>query len=254
MYARRAVAIGLGLVLAATTAWAADLKVLSTIGAKGVLDELVPQFERDSGHKVAVQFATGAMLKKQIDAGETFDVAILTPPQAIDDLVREGKLAADSRAEFARTRVGVAVPAGMPKPDIATVDAFKQALRAAKAIGHTDPAFGGTSGVHMKAVIERLGMADELAAKTKLAAGPPALADMVARREVDLAVMQLSEIVPDRRLELVGAMPPGLERSSSITLAVHADAKEAAAARAFARFLVTPAAHKVLATKGMDAP
>jgi molybdate transport system substrate-binding protein len=252
MSARRAVAIGL--LLAATTAGAADLKVLSTIGAKGVMDELVPQFERDSGHKVTVHFATGAALKRQIDAGETFDLAILTPPEAIDELIRQGKLAADSRTEFARTRVGVAVAAGMPKPDIGTVEAFKQALRAAKTIGHTDPALGGTSGVHMKAVIERLGMADELAAKTRLGAGPPALADMLARREVDLAVMQFSEIAPDKRLEIVGPMPPGLERTTTITLAVRADTKEAAAARALARFLVTPAAHNVLAAKGMDAP
>jgi len=118
----------------------AEIKVLATIAVKAVMDDLVPRFERDSGHKVAIRFGTGAMLRKQIDAGESFDVAILTPPEAVDALVKQGLLAADSVARFAGTRVGMAVRAGAPRPDIGSPEALKQALLAAKSVGHTDPA------------------------------------------------------------------------------------------------------------------
>jgi len=241
--------------LAATSAVrSAEIKVLATIAVKAVMDDLVPQFERDSGHKVAIRFGTGAMLRKQIDAGESFDVAILTPPEAVDALVKQGLLAADSVARFAGTRVGMAVRAGAPRPDIGSPEALKQALLAAKSVGHTDPAAGGTSGVHAKATIERLGIASDVAGKVKLGASPPALAELVAKGEVDLAFMQVSEIVPDKRLELVGPLLAPLEKTTLVSLGVRGDSKEGAASRALMRFLVSPAAQAVVKAHGMEPP
>ncbi len=230
---------------------AAEVKVLATIAVKAVMDDLVPVFERESGHKVAIRFGTGAMLRKQIDGGETFDVAILTPPEAVDEMVRQGKLAADTVARFAITHVGLAVRAGSPKPDIGSPDALKKALLAAPSVGYSDPALGGTSGVHAKALIERLGIANELAGKVKVGSIPQ-LIEMLAKGEVELAFMQISEIAPDSRLQLVGPLLPPLDRTTVVSFGVRGDSKEGAAARELTRFLVSPAATAVIKARGME--
>ena len=233
---------------------AAEIKVLATIAVKAVMDDLVPQFERESSHKVAIEFGTSARLRKQLDAGDYFDVAIFTPPEAVDALVKQGLIAADSVARFAATRVGMAVRAGTARPDIATPETLKQALLAAKSVTHTDPAAGGTSGIHAKAVIERLGIANELAGRIRLGASPPAVADLLAKGEVELGFIQISEIVPDARLQLVGPLLPPFDKATLVSLGVRADSKESAAARALARFLASPAAHAAVKARGMEAP
>ena len=135
-----AVGIGALLMLAGfQTAAASEIKVLSTPTMKTAIDELRPQFERTSGHTVVVVFEAVAGLKRQIEAGEAFDVAILLPP-TIDDLIKQGKIAAGSRADIARTAVGVGIRTGAPRPDISSVDAFRRSLLGAKAISYSPTA------------------------------------------------------------------------------------------------------------------
>ena len=247
-----AVALAVALLAGNSPADAGEIKVLSTVAVKAVMEDLIPQFERESGHKVVIQFGTTAVLKRQIDAGESFDVAIFTPPGLIEEMVRQGKIAADTRADFARTSVGVAVRAGTPKPDISSAEAFKRSLVAAKSIGYTDPSLGGTSGIYLRELIDRLGIAGDLNPKTKLSAGIPALVESVAKGEVEIGMLQISEIVPDPRLELVGPLPKGLEKSTVMAVGLRTDSKEPAAGRALIRFLVSPAAWPMIKGKGME--
>jgi len=234
-----------------TAPQAAEVKVLATVAVKAVMDGLVPVFERESGHKVAIQFGTSAMLRKQIDGGEHYDVVILTPPEYADELVKQGRLAADSVARFAATHVGLAVRAGAPRPDIGSEEALKKALLAARSVGYSDPALGGTSGVHAKALIERLGIANELASKVKV--GPVlAVVEMVANGEVELGFAQLSEIASDARLQLVGPLRPPFEKSTLISLGVRSDSKEGEAARMLTQFLRSPAAAEGIKARGME--
>lgn len=246
------VAVALALLAGNSPADAGEIKVLSTVAVKAVMEDLIPQFERESGHKVVIQFGTTAVLKRQIDAGESFDVAIFTPPGLIEEMVRQGKIVADTRADFARTSVGIAVRAGTPKPDISSAEAFKRSLVAAKSIGYTDPALGGTSGIYLRELIDRLGIAGDLNPRTKLSAGIPALVESIAKGEVEIGMLQISEIVPDPRLELVGPLPKGLEKSTVMAVGLRTDSKEPAAGRALIRFLVSPAAWPVIKGKGME--
>ena len=149
-------AIGLAMILAAgTAADAAEIKVITSVGVKAILEELAPQFERASEHKLNITFGTAVPLKRQIDAGEAFDVVILVPSM-VEDLVKQGKVAAGTSTNVAKSGIGVGILKGAPKPDIGTADAFKKTLLAAKSIAYSKE---GQSGTAMARLIERLGIA-----------------------------------------------------------------------------------------------
>jgi molybdate transport system substrate-binding protein len=216
------------------------------------MEEPLPQFETTSGHAVSIEFGTSAVLKRQIDAGGRFDIFIVTPPEMIDELIKQDKIAAGTRTEFAHTSIGVAVRFGTPKPDIASVDAFKTALRSARSVGYTDPARGGTSGVYLAGLIERLGLGAELKSKTRLSAGIPALVEAIANGDVEIGMLQISEIVPDSRLALVGPLPPTLEKRTVIAAGVMTSAEQPDASRALIKFLTSSAAVSAIRIKGME--
>jgi molybdate transport system substrate-binding protein len=231
---------------------AAEIKIMSTAALNAVITELAPAFERASGHRLAVQYGASATLKKQIETGAAPDVTILTPA-LIEDLTKQGKIAADTQATIARTGVGAAVRKGAPKPDIRTVEAFKKTLMTARSIGYTDPALGGLSGVYVGGLIERLGLAGELKSKTKLTSNAPhALTNAVASGEIELGLIQISEIVPEPDVELVGPLPAELQNYSVFTAAMLASSKEQDASRALIKFLASPAALTVIKAKGME--
>ena len=249
---RFVLAAAVGMLIAHSSAYAGEIRVLSTIAIKSVMEDLIPRFERESGHRITIQYGTTAVLKKQIEAGENFDVAIFTPPELIEEMIKQGRIAADTRSDFARTSVGVAVRRGAPKPDISSLEAFRKTLLAAKSIGYTDPARGGTSGVHLKAVIDRFGIAGQVDTKTKLSPGIPPLVESIANGEVEIGVLQISEIVPDARLELVGPLPKGAEKATVMTTGLRTDSKETAAGRALIRFLTSPDVGSVIKARGLE--
>src|SRR5262245_61836853 len=176
------------------SAAAAEIKVLTAGAFKQVLLALLPEFERTTGHKVAVQNDTVGALSKRIEGGETFDLAVLTPG-AVNDLSSKGKFVAGSRVNLARVGVGVVVKDGTPKPDIGSLAAFKQALLAAKSVAYIDPAAGGSSGIYVAGLLDKLGIAAEVKPKAKLIPGG-AVAEHVARGEAELGIHQISEILP----------------------------------------------------------
>jgi len=156
--------LGCVLLLARTSAAvAAEIHVLSTFGMRPVLNEITAEFERTTGHKLVVQYGSAAGLKKQIDGGEAFDFAIITPP-VIKDIINQGKIVGENQTVIARSGMGVAVRAGAPRPDISSVEAFKRALLNAKSVTYTP---GGTTGAHLAKVLEQLGIAEEIKAKNK---------------------------------------------------------------------------------------
>jgi molybdate transport system substrate-binding protein len=240
-----------GMLLAGPCASAAELKVLTTGAMRPVVMALVPQFE-SQGHKVTVDNDTAGRLVKRIEDGEAFDVAIITP-RAIDDLIAKGKFAAGSRTNLARVGVGVVVKDGAPKPDIGNVEAFKQALLAAKSVASIDPASGGSGGIYVAGLLDRLGLADAIKPKLKLKNGGH-VADLVASGEAELAVGQISELILVKGVTLVGPLPAEIQNFTIYAGGVSAAAKEADVAKAFIGLLSGPAASAVLREKGLDRP
>ena len=214
---------------------------------KSVVEELAPQFEKATKHKLVFLFAPAAELKAQIEKGEAFDLTILTAA-AIDDLIKQGKLAAATRADIAKSGAGVAIKKGAPKPDIATADAFKRTLLAAKSIAYVGT---GATAANMRKIFERLGIAEEMKAKTKLLSGISA-ADAIAKGEAELGFTQISEILPVEGAVLAGPLPPEVQVYTVFPAAVGAGAKEPAAAQSVIKFLTTPAAATVIKAKGME--
>jgi molybdate transport system substrate-binding protein len=194
----------------ANTVQAAEIKLMSSGGMKVALIDIIPAFELATKHKVAAIYAAPGVIKDRILAGEPTDVLVFPAP-GLDDLVKQGKIAADSKIILARSGMGVAARAGAPKPDISTPDALKRTLLAAKSIIYTDPALRSPSGLHFANVLERLGIAEEMKGKSNLHNGVGFNAEFVASGEIELGIQQISEIVPVKGVELVGPLPPDLQ-------------------------------------------
>src|SRR5256885_12635097 len=234
----------------AQSATAAEIKVLTTGAFKQVVVALVPEFEKATGHKVVVDNGTVGQLQKRVDYGEAFDVLRLSP-KAIEDYIKSGKIVAGSNANLAKVGVGVMVKEGAPKPDISTVEAFKQALLKAKSVGYIDPASGGSSGIYVAGLLDKLGVAAEVKTKAKLIPGG-AVAEHIARGEAELGIHQISEILPVKGVTLVGPLPAEIQNYTVYAAGIGAQAKESAAAKALLNALSGPAAAEVLKSKGME--
>lgn len=243
-------AIGLALVMS-QPAKAAEIKVASGGAFKQVLNALVAQYQKESANTLAVTYQTvGQHLALIRDGREEFDVAVLTP-EAIDGLAKDGKIVPESRADLARTGIGVVVKAGAPLPDISTVDAFKRALLAAKSVAFIDPKAGGSSGIYVEGLLDRLGIAKEVNAKAVLVQGG-AVADHIADGEAELGVHQISEILPVQGVVLVGPLPVDIQNYTVYSAGVSTAAKDAAAATGLVKFLAGPHALPVIKAKGME--
>jgi molybdate transport system substrate-binding protein len=228
----------------------AEIKVLTAGAFKQVVLALVPDFEKQTGHKVTVENETVGALTKRIEGGEGFDLAVLTPG-AVDNLTGKGKFAAGSRANLARVGVGVVVKDGTPKPDISSVDAFKKSLLAAKSVAYIDPAAGGSSGIYVSGLLDKLGIGAEVKAKAKLIHGG-AVAEHIANGEAEIGIHQISEILPVKGIVLVGPLPAEIQNYTVYAAGLGANAKEADAAKALLKALSGPAAAEVLKAKGME--
>jgi molybdate transport system substrate-binding protein len=236
--------------LSAAAAHAAELKVLTSIALTTALNELSPIFEQKTGHKLVVDFNLAAVQKKRVLDGERADVIILTRAM-MEDLATQNKLAPGNLVNVAGTPVSLAARTGVPKPDISTVDAFKQTLLAAKSISYADPAKGGLSGVVAGRAIERLGIAEQMKAKTTLVPGAQS-PELVAKGEVELGIAQASEILPIAGTQLVGPLPGELGSLTLFTGGIGAESGSADAARALIEFLSGPEAAPHFKSKGFE--
>jgi molybdate transport system substrate-binding protein len=251
-----AAAILTGSLFSATAAFEAvaaepvEITVLTSVALTSAMDELAPQFERATGNKLKIGYSLIADIKKRVIAGESADVIMLSRP-AMDDLQKQDKFVAGSVIDVAGTPVAIAAKAGAPKPDISSPEALKAALLAAKSIVYADPTKGGASGVYFATVIDKLGIAEQLKARTILVPGPQA-ADVVARGEAELGVAQASEIVPVSGAQLVGPLPGELGSLTQVTAAIGAGSKQAEAAKSLIQFLTGPSAAAVFKAKGFQ--
>jgi molybdate transport system substrate-binding protein len=237
-------------VMTGVPAGAAELKLLTAGAFKQVLVAALPAFEQRTGHHVTLDNATVGVLTKRIEDGEAFDVAVLSPG-AIDALIAKGKIAAGTRRALAKVGVGVVVKDGAPAPDIATVDAFKRALLAAPSVAYIDPKAGGSSGIYVAQLLERLGIAPAVNAKAKLIQGG-AVADHVAAGEAALGLHQISEILPVKGARLVGPLPAEIQNYTVYAAGISSAAHDRAAAQALIDHLAGPAGVAVLQAKGME--
>jgi molybdate transport system substrate-binding protein len=238
------------LLLPAAAGHAAEVKVLTSVALKSVLDELSPVFEKKTGDKLTIDYGLAAEQKKRILAGERADLIILTRSM-MEDLAKQNKLAAGDLVNIAGTPVAVAARAGAPKPDIGTVDAFKQALLSARSIVYADPARGGLSGIVAARAIEHLGITEQMKAKTILVPGAQS-ADVVAKGEAKLGIGQASEIVPVTGAELVGPLPGDLGTMTLFTGGIGAESQSVPAVKALIEFLTGPEAAPSLKAKGFQ--
>ncbi|HXZ45499.1 MAG TPA: extracellular solute-binding protein [Pseudolabrys sp.] len=235
---------------ASASAVAAELKVLTAGAFKEVVLALVPDFEKQTDNKVVVANDTAGALKKRIEGGEAFDVAIITPA-VVDQLASAGKIVPGSRANIASVGVGVVVKEGAPKPDVSTVEAFRQALLAAKSVAYIDPASGGSSGIYIDKLLERLGIAEQIRPKAKLKKGGH-VADLIVSGEADLGLHQISEIVPVKGAALVGPLPKEIQNTTTYAAGLSAATQSKDAAQALIKTFSGPAAAAILKSKGME--
>src|SRR2546429_5966182 len=210
---------------------AAEIKVLSTQATEEAYKELVPEFEKASGHKVTTVFTGTLDLQKRIAAGEKYDLIIMAGP-AIDDYIKAGTVVAGSRVDLAKSGVGAGVPKGAPKPDISTVDALKKTLLAAKSIGYST----GPSGVYIVAMFEKLGVAADVKPKLKQTPTGMFVGTIVANREVDIGFQQGSEVTQFPRGDYVGPLPAPVQQITVFSGGIQVGAKEADAAKALIKF------------------
>lgn len=244
----RILAAAAGLLLAvATAAECAEIRILSVPGVKAPLEELAPQFERTSGHKLAIRFEIFAQMKEHIEAGD-FDVAIFSR-SVIDSLEKQGRIAAGTTTDIASTSIGVAVRAGAPRPDISTVDAFRRTLLDAKSITYTERS---ETGNHVARMLDQLGIAAQIKAKTTLQGGGGRTTPAVARGEAELAIVLVSDILATPGVDLVGRLPAALQNFVVQSAGIGANAREPAAAKELLRFLVTPASAAAFKARGLE--
>jgi len=237
-------ALVLALLLGTTAAEAAEVKLLISNAVITVMQDLAPRFEAESGHKLAITYGSTNPLKARIDKGEAFDLTILGE-NAIDDLVKQGKLVAATRTIVARSGLGLAIRKGTPKPDIGTTEGFKRALLEAKSIAYLED---GLTGTYLKVLFQRLGITESMQAKYKSARG----AEAVAKGEVELGVTQISEILHQAGTELAGPLPPEIQNYTNFASAVSAGALQTEAAKAFLRYFSSPDAARVIRASGLE--
>lgn len=240
------------LLLATSTALAAQIDVMISGGFSTAYDRLVPEFVRASGNTVATAAgpsmgATPQAIPNRLRRGEPADVVIMVG-DALDELVKQGKVVVGSRVDLARSYIGMAVRAGAPKPDISSVDALKRTLLAAKSIAYSDSA----SGVYLSTVLfPRLGIADQIKDKARMIPAEP-IGGVVARGEAEIGFQQLSELKPIPGIEIVGPLPPEAQKLTVFAAGIVTGAKEPQAGAALIAFLASPAAAVAISNSGME--
>jgi len=222
---------------------AAEAKILTARAIATVLEKVGPDFERTTGHKLNVVSGFGPVFLSQIKAGEPFDVFVSTPP-TMDSLFKEGTLVPNSRTNLARSGVGVEVRAGALKPDIGSVEAFKRALLNAKSVGYLP--VGG-----VVQLIERLGLTDALKSRVTIPT-TDIVSELVAKGEIELGVVVITQILTTPGVELVGPLPPEIQYYTVFVGGINAQSKAPDAARDLIKFLTGPIAIPVIKSQGME--
>src|SRR5258706_5662679 len=244
--------LALAVVLASSPAFGAEIKVMISGGLSSTYNELVPLFERESGHKVTT--VSGASmgpspnaLPNRIDRGEPVDVVFMVG-DALGDLVNKGKVVAASRVDIANSKIAMAVRAGEPKPDITTVEGLKRAMLEAKSIAYSESA----SGVYIeKTLMPRLGIWEQVKAKSRMVRDEP-VAKAIARGDAQIGIQQLSELKPVAGIEIVGMLPADAQKVTVFSAGIATNATQPEAGRALIAFLASERARATLVNAGLE--
>ena len=233
--------------LCSQVAQSAEIKVIAANAVKEGYAELVSDFEKSSGHKVVTTWAGTVNATKRINDGEVYDLVIIGSDN-IDQLIKSEKLAASSRADFAKTGIGVAVRAGMPKPDISTSDAVKFAVLAANSVVYS----AGPSGAYIGELLKRLGIAEQVAPKVKQPSSGAEVAAVLSRGEADFGFAQVSEFLNVSGLVPLGPLPASIQNFTIYAVGLHAAAPSPDAAKALVKHLTAPEAASAIKKMGME--
>jgi molybdate transport system substrate-binding protein len=245
----------LGIVVASARAPQAnkdEIKVVTSGAFTAAYLELVPEYEHATHSKLVTEFGpsmgtTHNAIPVRLGRGEAIDVVIMAAP-ALDDLAKQGKIRADSRVDLVQSKIGMAVKAGAPKPDISTLDALKLTLLAAKSIAYSDSA----SGVYLSTeLFPKLGIADQIKSKCRKIEADP-VGGVVASGEVEIGFQQISELRPVKGIDIVGELPPGAQRVIVFAAAIPTTSKHPEAAKALIQWLASPSNYTLIQKTGLE--
>jgi molybdate transport system substrate-binding protein len=230
---------------------AAEIRLLSAAAMQTVFGMITDEFERTSGHRLVFAYTTMGAITQRVLAGESADL-IVGATQSLDRLAQEGRIDPASRVTIARVGIGAVVPAGTAKPPIGSADELCRALLAANTVVYAFPAGGGAAGVHIARVIERLGIAEQLKAKTRFGQGGDVTEVTLAQGPGAFGMTQISEIVHKPGADYVGPFPPELQNYTGVTIGTPAGATPSQAVQAFIAFLHGPSAAAAIKARGME--
>lgn len=234
-------------VFAATVAQAAEIRVLASGATKEVYVELAPKFELATGHRLNTTWAGTADIKKRLAAGEVYDLVVMASYE-IDEQIKQGRLVAGSRADLMKSGVAMAVPRGVAKPDISSVEALKKVILNARTIGYSS----GPSGVYFLTLIEKLGIAEDVKPRLKQTPSGVAVGTLLAKKEADIGFQQVSELIHFPDIAYVGALPAEVQQITTFSAGLHTGARETSGTQALVKFLTGPVAKPVIKKNGME--
>ena len=243
----RAVIAAAVLIVAGSSAAAAEIKVIASLAAKEALLELSPAFERATGHKVTFTWAGSGAAEKRVLEGEAFDL-IMIGPANVDRLVAAGKVAAGSKTPFVKSGVGIALKPGLAKPDVSTSDALKKAALNAKSVAYSQ----GPSGIYLAELFQKLGIADQIKGRLTQTAPGVQVADDVARGEVDLGFQQVSEMLHHKGIQYLGPLPAEIQHYTVFSFGLHVNSAAQDEAKAFVNFVRSEAAAQIVRKTGLE--
>jgi len=227
-----------------------EITLIAPGGIRAAVDQMIPAFEKSTGHKVKATFGSGGGTKERVINGEPFDVPIVQLP--LDPVLASGHVIAASETPLAFVTVGVAVRTGAPKPDISSADAVKRLLLGSKAIAYPNAASGAAAGVSFNETLQKLGIADAMKPKIKIAQGGRGAMELLAKGEVDIGLTFISEIITEPGVEVVGPLPRDISTPTALVGFVSAHTKEPDAAQALLRYLSSPEATAIYKQRGME--
>jgi molybdate transport system substrate-binding protein len=226
---------------------AAEIKVLAVGPLKEIFLEVIPQFEKKSGHKIATTWSGTADIKKRMAANEVYDVVIVSGPD-IDAFTKQGKLVAGSRIDLMKSGIGVGVRAGAMKPDISSSETLKQAILAAKSIGYST----GPSGDYMASLFERMGIADQIKSKLKQTPSGVRISTLIASGEAEIGFHQISELIHEPGVDYLGPLPADTQKITVWSAGIHSRSSQPEAAKALIEWLVAPSSASTIKKHGME--
>ena len=243
----RSIVVAAALLLLSTIAHAAEVRLLASGALKEAYLELLPDFEKVSGHKVTVAWSSTTDIQKRIMAGEVADLIILGNA-GTEELLKQGKLVGNTRAIFAKSGIYVAVRSGSAVPDIGSAKALTNSVLTARSVAYSE----GASGTYLVAMFQRLGIYDQVRPKAVIAKANEPVGEKLVRGEADIGFHQLSELIPVKGIQIVGPLPPELQHITVFSGAIHSEAKEPAAGKALIEFLTAPAVAQSFKNHGLD--